>query len=77
MKQLAWLLALGIPAAFPASLRSQSEYFPLEVGNRWTYVSEHWALGGAVRALSVEDEEDGLFVVRVDKPLFSKHGVML
>ncbi len=63
MKRLIWLTTVGILSVVAGPGHSQPRYFPLEVGNRWTYVIEHDVFSGD-REISVEAEEDGLFDVR-------------
>ena len=62
MKRPAQLLTAGILSIVPGLARSQ-QYFPLELGNRWTYVVEHPLFSGD-REVTVDSEEDGLFSLR-------------
>jgi len=61
-----WFVALGFLTAFPVTVRSEPRYFPLEVGNRWTY-SPGRVLSGE-REVRVESEENGVFQVRTSGP---------
>ncbi len=63
MKRCAWFLAFVLPCVSGGLVRAAPRYFPLEVGNRWTYVVEHEFFTG-MRDVTVHAEEDGLFVVR-------------
>lgn len=63
MERLIWLTTVAILPALAGPAHSQPQYFPLEVGNRWTYDIEHHLFTGD-REVWVEAEEDGLFVVR-------------